>query len=131
MTPMVDPRRGDVADDASSTKQRSLLSLAGTLAAEISLPKLTFAWLLLIGLPAYLIGAAPLIASIWFSGVSAKAIEEVRGPAGLDIGARTPAEIALSILAEALSVRTGGGGRSLRDRAGPIHIDGLNTPPAR
>jgi hypothetical protein len=37
MKPMVDPRRGDAADDASSTKQRSLLSLAGTLLAEISL----------------------------------------------------------------------------------------------
>ena len=29
MTPIVDPRDGDVEDDASSTKSRSLLSLAG------------------------------------------------------------------------------------------------------
>ena len=40
MTPLLDPRNGDVEDDASSTKQRSLLSLAGSLLAEISLPKL-------------------------------------------------------------------------------------------
>jgi predicted MPP superfamily phosphohydrolase len=79
MTPMVDPRRGDVDNDASSTKQRSLLSLAGTLLAEISLPKLVFAWLLLIGLPALLMGAAPLIASIWFAGVSAKAYSLLTG----------------------------------------------------
>lgn len=68
-------------------------------------------------------------------GVPAEAISEIRGPAGLDIGARTPAEIALAILAEILSVRTGrsdsAGGHSLRDRSGPIHVDGLNTPPAR
>ena len=38
MTFIIDPRRGDVEDDASSTKQRSMLSLAGSLLAEISLP---------------------------------------------------------------------------------------------
>lgn len=39
---------GDVEDDASSTKRRSLLSPAGSLLAEISLPKLAVAWFLLI-----------------------------------------------------------------------------------
>ncbi len=38
-------------------------------------------------------------------GVSQQAIDGIHGPAGLDIGSRTPAEIALSILAEIVSVR--------------------------
>ncbi|MFL6163218.1 MAG: XdhC family protein [Jatrophihabitantaceae bacterium] len=38
-------------------------------------------------------------------GVPAQAISAIHGPAGLDIGSRTPAEIALSILAEIVSVR--------------------------
>ncbi len=38
-------------------------------------------------------------------GVPEQAIAAIHGPAGLDIGSRTPAEIALSILAEIVSVR--------------------------
>jgi xanthine dehydrogenase accessory factor len=37
----------------------------------------------------------------------------VRAPAGLDIGAQTPEEIALSIISEAVTVRRGGTGRPL------------------
>jgi Calcineurin-like phosphoesterase len=70
MKPIIDPRRGDVEDDASSTKRRSLLAIAGTLLAEISLPKLAVAWILLIGLPGLLLGTAPLIGSAWLSQVS-------------------------------------------------------------
>ena len=47
MTPLIDPRLGDVEDDAVSTKQRSLLAVAGSLLAEISLPKLILSWVLL------------------------------------------------------------------------------------
>jgi hypothetical protein len=36
LKPAIDPRRGDVEDDASSSKRRSLLSLAGSLLAEIA-----------------------------------------------------------------------------------------------
>jgi xanthine dehydrogenase accessory factor len=36
-------------------------------------------------------------------------LERVHGPAGIDIGARRPAEIALSVLAEAVAVRNGEG----------------------
>lgn len=64
-------------------------------------------------------------------GVPDDVAARVHGPAGLDIGARTPAETALSILSEALAVRTGTDGRPLRERGGPVHVDGLNTPPPR
>lgn len=73
MRPIVDPRQGDVEDDASSTKQRTLISLAGSLLAEISIPKLIAAWTMLIILPALLLGVAPLFGSIWISTVSSKA----------------------------------------------------------
>jgi hypothetical protein len=69
MTPILDPRNGDIEDDASSTKKRSMLALAGSLLAEISLPKLAIVWMLLIGFPGLLLGAAPLLVSIWFTAV--------------------------------------------------------------
>ena len=70
MTPFIDPRRGDIEDDASSTKRRSMLSLAGSLLAEISIPKLAAAWLLLIVIPSLMLGVVPILASIWFNKVS-------------------------------------------------------------
>ena len=73
MTPILDPRDGDIEDDAASTKRRSMLSLAGTLLAEISLPKLVVVWILLIGIPGLLLGAAPLLVSIWIASVLSKA----------------------------------------------------------
>jgi hypothetical protein len=70
VTPTIDPRRGDIEDDASSPKRRSLLSLAGSLLVEISIPKLVVAWLLLIVFPGLMLGLAPIVASIWFGQIT-------------------------------------------------------------
>src|SRR5262244_3084144 len=69
--PIVDPRHGDVEDDATSPRQRSLLAIAGSLLVEISLPKLLFAWTITLLLPAILFGLAPLVATTWLANVSA------------------------------------------------------------
>jgi predicted MPP superfamily phosphohydrolase len=68
--PLVDPRQGDVEDDAASPGQRSLLAIAGSLLVEISLPKLLFAWTVSLLLPAVLLGLTPLVATAWLATVS-------------------------------------------------------------
>ncbi|HEX4945289.1 MAG TPA: XdhC family protein [Blastocatellia bacterium] len=45
-------------------------------------------------------------------GVSAELLRRVYAPIGLDIGAQTPEEIALAILAEIIMIRRGGDGRA-------------------
>ena len=52
---------------------------------------------------------------------SAHAIERLHAPAGLDIGAEGPEEVAWAIVAEILAATRGRAGGSLRDRSGPIH----------
>lgn len=49
-------------------------------------------------------------------GVAEERISAVRAPVGLDLGGRTPAEIALSVIAEVTQLRYGGSGRPLAER---------------
>jgi xanthine dehydrogenase accessory factor len=57
------------------------------------------------------------------AGVTEQQLERLRGPAGLDIGAESPAETAISILGEALALRAGRLGGPLREAAGRIHVE--------
>jgi xanthine dehydrogenase accessory factor len=52
--------------------------------------------------------------SLASKGVPMERIREIRAPSGLDIGARTPEEIAVSLVAEMLMVRLGGSGAPLK-----------------
>lgn len=67
----------------------------------------------------------------WLAGHGVDDLSRIHGPAGLDVGARTPAEIAVAIVAEMLAERSGHPAVSLRDRPGPVHGDGLSAPPPR
>ena len=51
------------------------------------------------------------------AGVSDEELDRLRGPVGLDLGGRAPAETALAILAEVVAERYGGSGVPLRQRA--------------
>ena len=55
------------------------------------------------------------------AGVTAEQMQRLMSPIGLDIGARTPEETAISICGEIIARRTGRGAPSLRDGDGPIH----------
>ncbi|MGZ0205581.1 XdhC family protein [Streptomyces sp. RM1] len=60
-------------------------------------------------------------------GVSEAELARLRSPIGLDLGARTPEETALSIAAEIVAARRGGTGVPLTGGRAPIHRD---RPPA-
>jgi xanthine dehydrogenase accessory factor len=51
------------------------------------------------------------------AGLAGAELERLRGPIGLDLGGRDPAETALAIIAEVVAARFGGTGAPMRDRA--------------
>lgn len=55
------------------------------------------------------------------AGLTGDDLARLRSPIGLDIGARTPEETAISIVAEIIVERTGREARSLSTTTGPIH----------
>ena len=55
------------------------------------------------------------------AGVTEEEIARLRSPIGLDLGARTPEETAVSIAAELIQLRWGGSGQALTDTSGRIH----------
>ncbi|MFE2579906.1 XdhC family protein [Streptomyces sp. NPDC059378] len=60
-------------------------------------------------------------------GVTEPELARLRSPIGLDLGARTPEETALSIAAEIVAARRGGSGVSLTGAHTPIHHDVAST----
>ena len=55
------------------------------------------------------------------AGVTDEELARLRSPIGLDIGARTPEETAISIVSEIIALRTGRSARGLSATDGPIH----------
>ncbi|NBM21129.1 XdhC/CoxI family protein [Streptomyces sp. GC420] len=62
------------------------------------------------------------------AGVTELELARLRSPIGLDLGARSPEETALSIAAEIVASRRGGTGVSLTGAHTPIHHDGPVAP---
>jgi xanthine dehydrogenase accessory factor len=63
-------------------------------------------------------------------GLGEDELSRLHAPIGLDVGARTPEETAVSVAAELVAARWGGTGSQLRATAGPIHHE-VSPAPAR
>ncbi|MGH3356952.1 MAG: XdhC family protein [Nocardioidaceae bacterium] len=65
------------------------------------------------------------------AGVTRQELDRLASPIGLDLGARTPEETAVSIAAEIIALRWGGAGDRLSAREGPIHHEPTQHDPTR
>lgn len=59
------------------------------------------------------------------AGLTPADLKRISAPVGLDLGARTPMETAVSIMAEAIALREGRQGGRLCDNQNPIHATGI------
>ena len=62
------------------------------------------------------------LARLRAEGLTEDELTRLSSPIGLDLGARTPEETAVSIAAEMIALRWGGGGRRLTELSGRIHV---------
>ncbi|MER5532690.1 XdhC family protein [Streptomyces mirabilis] len=62
------------------------------------------------------------------AGLSEGELSRLRSPVGLDLGARTPQEVAVSVAAEIVALRWGGSGAPLTATGGAIHPGPVDTP---
>jgi xanthine dehydrogenase accessory factor len=62
------------------------------------------------------------------AGVTSEQLARLRGPIGLDLGGRAPAETALAIMAEVIAVRYGGTGAPMVQRAPGIRVTPEPSP---
>ena len=112
----------EVPDDIESIDARSLEAATAAVIAshgrheEDTLQAAIAAQTPYIGLVASRKRGAAVIESL---GLCGSHTSRLHSPAGLDIGARTPAEVALSIMAEIVSLRPKPSGRSLPDATEP------------
>lgn len=65
--------------------------------------------------------------SLIAAGLDKAALSLLSSPIGLDLGARTPEETAISIVAEIVAQRWGGTGAPLSTVNGPIHVENAHT----
>ena len=63
-------------------------------------------------------------------GLTEEQLARLSSPVGLDLGARTPEETAVSIAAEIIATHWGGTGRRLSETSGPIHGETAGFAPA-
>ena len=114
----VEPRAGDLALVVAAHGRDELHTLRQGLEAGIAY----------VGLVASRKRGDGVLGELRSDGVSEEHVARIDVPAGLDIGARTPAEIALSILARIVAVRNGHAGTPPTPRTA-VATPAVATPP--